>query len=590
LCTEGKGKANYIYRLIKKYKLNCKSEHKFIPDIYKYASITQRISLLQGLMDTDGTVSNKGYGVSYSSSSKQLAEDVADLIRSLGGIASIRPKPTKCLLSYNVSVNLYGIQPFSLPRKQHKVKEKSKYKDARYILNIEELIKTTEMQCITVDNKDSLYLTNNYTITHNSYVVSRIIEQYLFENQFKRVAFSATTNKAVKVAYRSTTFMHPSLEFCTIHKLLALKEVIQADGTIDFYPDKFVVPSINEYDVVFIDEASMLGKRLFGYLLDYVDKVKIIFVGDDAQIVPVKETESIVFNSKTHRDHNMVCFKLTDIIRQAADNPIINVTTWIRNNLNNNIHLSYDFGYQNKLYQTDKGVYFLDKSDRNDKAYFDELLAHIFCSPNFKDDADFGKVLAYTNKVVNKLNKNIRRLIYGPGKLRRIEPGEKIVTKSPVFDMNMDRIVINNAEELIVESFERRLESVNDGQFQIPYYETKVTLLDISGRQRTELIKIPTDLGMIALNEILGILGKAAKSFKAGTFQANSAWRDFWFMKKSFADVSYNYALSLHLSQGSTFQNVVVLEYNTHIQSRIIERNKLIYTGCTRPSDRLYIL
>ena len=74
------------------------SDKKFIPKIYKDASTEQKLSLLQGLMDTDG-IADKCGNISFSSSSHQLAKDVQELIWSIGGIAKIIPK--KKFYTYN---------------------------------------------------------------------------------------------------------------------------------------------------------------------------------------------------------------------------------------------------------------------------------------------------------------------------------------------------------------------------------------------------------------------------------------------------------------------------------------------------------
>jgi ATP-dependent DNA helicase RecG len=62
--------------------VSCKD--KFVPVMYKFGSINQRIALLQGLLDSDGTIDKGGRRVRFSNTSKQLAEDVAELVRSLG--------------------------------------------------------------------------------------------------------------------------------------------------------------------------------------------------------------------------------------------------------------------------------------------------------------------------------------------------------------------------------------------------------------------------------------------------------------------------------------------------------------------------
>lgn len=71
-----------MYGIFSKMHINCRAEHKLIPDIYKFASVEQRIELVRGLMDTDGTASKGRFR--YCSVSKQLRDDLAEVLRSLG--------------------------------------------------------------------------------------------------------------------------------------------------------------------------------------------------------------------------------------------------------------------------------------------------------------------------------------------------------------------------------------------------------------------------------------------------------------------------------------------------------------------------
>jgi hypothetical protein len=584
-------KYNMITRYIEYIGLKCKSADKFIPTNYMHGSIEQRIHLLQGLMDTDGTVGNKGHLSSYSSSSITLATNVAELVRSLGGVATVLPKKTKCLMSYRVNINLGDVDYFSLPRKLNLVVPKTKYKHQRYISRVE-VLPATEMQCISVNAPDKLYLTDNFTVTHNTYITSRIIEAYLNEFPQHSIVFAATTNRAVKVAYSSTEYRHPNLDYSTIHRELGLKEKLQNDGSIDFLPDKHVEPSIKYRKVVFIDESSQFSRKLMPYLLPYVyNGVKVVFIGDPFQTPPVREIDSLVFNEAWQVKNNAVVFKLTEIVRQAADNPIIELTTLIRNRIGIHTDLGEKYGYKNKLWQSDKGVYFVKHSLQHDRMAFDALLKHVFTSANFQSDATFGKVVAWRNKTVNTINRGIRRLIYKTDKLRRIEPGEKLVTKSPVFDpLDLSAIIINNSEDLEVVDFTKHEESINRGQWILPFYDTQVRYTNMFGEAVYKNILIPTDKGLKVQIEVLELLAEVANSYKFGTLGSANAWREFWNFKKQWADISYAYAGTVHLSQGGTFNNCIVLSQDILANPKILERNKILYTACSRPKERLFIL
>jgi hypothetical protein len=89
-----------------------KSIEKWIPDEYKYGSIEQRKALLAGLLDSDGSCTNNK--LRFSSSSKKLIDDVAWLVRSLGGIATIHihDRKDRKNIEYDVQIRT-PFNPFS---------------------------------------------------------------------------------------------------------------------------------------------------------------------------------------------------------------------------------------------------------------------------------------------------------------------------------------------------------------------------------------------------------------------------------------------------------------------------------------------
>ena len=170
---------NSLTKILENYNLTGKSSYnKFIPSDYKYASIAERLSLLQGLMDTDGCPLPDGYGTEFCTTSKQLASDVQELVETLGGIARLKikkhPKYTYKGIkktgktAYRLNIKLpTSFCPFRLTRKKEKYRTPTKYQVNRYIRDIT-YEKDGEAVCIKVANPDGLYVTDHCIVTHNT--------------------------------------------------------------------------------------------------------------------------------------------------------------------------------------------------------------------------------------------------------------------------------------------------------------------------------------------------------------------------------------------------------------------------------------
>lgn len=154
------------------------SYEKRIPTKYLEASATQRLALLQGLMDTDGTVDKSGSS-SFCTTSQELANEVQYLVRSLGGICKMRTKvPTYThngekrtgRLAYILRIRIDNPKSlFRLPRKKARISDN--YKSAgKLFLGIKSVtrVRETNAQCIQVSHPDHLYITDDFTVTHNT--------------------------------------------------------------------------------------------------------------------------------------------------------------------------------------------------------------------------------------------------------------------------------------------------------------------------------------------------------------------------------------------------------------------------------------
>lgn len=172
-----KGHDNQILKSLRYYGLmGLKSDTKFIPKEYIYNTKEIRLSVLQGLLDTDGYCSKNGT-IQYYSTSKQLSDGVKEIVQSLGGVAkqSIKKGSYKkngvlieCKISYVLTINLpENIVPFRLSRKIDRMVKVKKYNPSRGIKKIE-FSRNFEAQCISVEAEDHLYVMDDYVVTHNT--------------------------------------------------------------------------------------------------------------------------------------------------------------------------------------------------------------------------------------------------------------------------------------------------------------------------------------------------------------------------------------------------------------------------------------
>ncbi len=202
---------NGLYHQLVALGLNNKlSYDKFIPDVYKYSSYSQRLEIVQGLMDTDGTVCKKSGTPSFCSSSMRLAEDMAFMIRSLGGLAKISVKKTTHADAYQVNIRIDSDIPlFRLPRKRLLQRRTQYSQSLRLRIKSIEFSRVSEAQCISVSSDDSLYLTDGFVVTHNTWLTAALAARELDERRISNITVS---RPAVEVGGEELGFLPGELD------------------------------------------------------------------------------------------------------------------------------------------------------------------------------------------------------------------------------------------------------------------------------------------------------------------------------------------------------------------------------------------
>ena len=202
------------------------------------------------------------------------------------------------------------------------------------------------------------------------------------------VSLTATTNKAAENLSQIT-----GMEVKTIHSYLSLR--VKTDyrtGVTTLTPRKYE-PLTRK--LIFIDEASYIDPALLGFIFQLTEDCKIVFIGDPAQLTPVKMNTAPVFEA------GFEGAALTQVVRQAEGNPIIDLSTKFRHAVNTGEFFNF----------VPDGHHI----QRLGRGEFNDAVTQEFSRPDWKYDDS--KLLAWTNKRVVEYNHYIREHAHGEPEL-----------------------------------------------------------------------------------------------------------------------------------------------------------------------------
>ena len=368
----------------------------------------------------------------------------------------------------------------------------------------------------------------------------------------KKIMCSAPTHKALSVII-SKVIVDEDVKFTTVHSALSYRSIIDKNTGEKLFKSSPNPnwPPLNNIDYWIIDEVSMIDSEMIYSIEKYAmaQKTTVIFVGDEKQINPVGENYSPVF----YQYYPEV--ELTEIIRQGEGNPIITLSRNIPN-------------------IWDKKSNLVSGPEGQDIGYlYTENLAKIIEELARVNGTDELKYLAWTNKEVDKINTLVRQRIYGdyPAK---IEEGETIVFDAPYKKyttneaVKVDKLYKYTETIKVVLTDNQKEKTVTEVKFVVYCVNSNILILDDSS--------IPT------FKKYAATLNKNCKQ-KLLSFEERNKFLSI------FASFKYNHALTVHKSQGSTYETTILNVKDIAFNRNEQEKQRLFYTGITRASQLLIL-
>jgi phosphate starvation-inducible protein PhoH len=349
-------KENIITTYLRKANLfGLKSNEKFIPKEFLINDIETRLEILRGLLDTDGSVHKQAGTPLFYSTSEQLIKDVTFIVQSLGGIVTKKEKIGKykklngeikeCKKIYTLYINLPNEYiPFKLKRKINLLKKRTKYQPIRYIKNIT-LVGKKEAQCISVDDKKHLYLTNDCIVTHNTFLSCA---QSLFElkenDKIRKIVLvkSVTTLKTEEIGFLKGTLEEKMEPFIfsfikNFEKIIGSETVekLKNEKLIETLPIAYMRGINIDNAIIIVDEAQNITIENIRTILTRLgENSKMILLGDLKQIDQKNKNNSalkfLIDNFKNIDNIEIIEFGIEDVVRH----PLIKIIEPIFDSVN----------------------------------------------------------------------------------------------------------------------------------------------------------------------------------------------------------------------------------------------------------------
>lgn len=442
------------------------------------------------------------------------------------------------------------------------------------VLNDDQKIAFDKLKDFIQGDSNHMVLLEGAAGTGKTTTVTSFIQWVVENNICHNICMSSPTHKALKVMMEMCpSSLKNSITFSTLHSMLGLKHQITKDGKEIFVRDKNVMTKFPFFDFVIVDESSMIDDQLFEEMESQnYRNIKVLFVGDSNQINPINHTKSIPMREDKRAEYKIGHLKLNKIVRQAESNPIIKYSQKIIND-------EFQFNPGEKEMVDESGVVMISETQTK---ILHQLINYYFGSSLFDEDANYCKIIAWRNKTVDFYNKYVRSFKYGPN-ANKIVMDEKLIVDKPILD-NESRLLFNTNEDLVVKYIEIKEKKLFDDTVW-KYYNCSVAGFD----NKIETIHVLHESEEKKYDSVLRKMAKNAAD-ETDISKRMKKWREYFSFMENFAQVKYNYSITAHNSQGSTYDNCFVMRGDIMLNNKQEERKRILYTAFTRPRKMLYVV
>lgn len=614
--TASGSQAKSIGRKIK--DLNTVSWDKASSDIMKdllLESFSQNPEALNKLLSTgDATLTHTQDKGKWGTEFPKILMEVRELLRNRSNIK--QPAITDTTKEFLDYANQFGFtdEAALLAKDLPKASEEAKKVEEEYVFTFNDGFKINLPFSLNDQQKSALYelekfiedygteiTLSGYAGTGKSTIIG-IFSKWL-DHRIGRgnIVYTAPTHRANVITKQN----NPNANVYTLSALFGFTpdtDIAMEQGSLDLRELEFRSKNQVKYEpgqLIIIDEASMVQDGLYEYIQKIVakDGVSVIYVGDSAQLRPVKSDHI----SKVFTSDGVPQITLTKVER-TGDNPILKEATRLRR--------GEGLSYQTDINDKGQGVLYT-----SDDAIIDKNLKQIVTSEEFNADPLHFRVLTATNAAVSAYNSKIRSLRYGKfakpfvkgdiimgysNKLRKPDGSYKLV--------NSGDYVIQNITDTTVK-FKTDKGDIEFKAFKLSIRPTGSTIMD--DFQITVIDKNEPDSKLFEIVEYKDRLWRMAKEAKQN--KQISKYRDLVQMAfnidnelnitKNLEDnqgrlkirkaIDYGYAQTVWKSQGSTYSKVLILsnEIDTFGYGKDVMqlRNELRYVAVSRAKNFVII-